>query len=405
MFPYRPPVIRLIMVTSLVAALLLVPALQNIIPVSASADDTSSISVAMKHTKKITLLAVKNNGDEQIYGFKIKFMEGNIRFVKAKEWDREKIDASAVMIKTHDKPITKGKTLIILLIVDNKSAELEWSAINRDGIQFASSDVNSELKPSVTKSDTEFNGVKYNITGTANCIFDKYISCDQSKGMKSLPPITTSQFRVTWEVKPSIDKPVFFNWAVWTWDPDLSSGLYYGCGACYGEDGNGLSGSQIVTVNADKQYKSLLAILVNTNIENWNIYVEELPPIGTADNPINSHLNIGIGITDKYWIAFLRGQVFDAGGLVTDTNGKYVSGAKIDAIITSPSGTTVETLSGITEEAKRTSFGWKIPNDAELGIYTITMTATKAGSGSGTYSKSFEVISKEYCESLHLGPC
>lgn len=105
-------------------------------PSLAQAQD--DISIAMKHKKKTTLIAVKNAGDEPIYGFKIKFMDSNIKFAKAKGWDREKVDASAIMVKTSDKPLGPGKSLLTILIVDNQNAAYTWSAINAAGKEIGS---------------------------------------------------------------------------------------------------------------------------------------------------------------------------------------------------------------------------------------------------------------------------
>lgn len=88
------------------------------------------ITVSMKLTKKSTLLAIKNAGDAEVYSIKIKASDGNIRFVKAKGWDREKLDPSAVMIKAIDRPISVGKSLLVILIVDNKGSGIEWTAFD-----------------------------------------------------------------------------------------------------------------------------------------------------------------------------------------------------------------------------------------------------------------------------------
>ncbi|MFY3740701.1 MAG: hypothetical protein HMLIMOIP_001144 [Candidatus Nitrosomirales archaeon] len=89
-------------------------------------DQEHDISVAMKLKKKSALLAIKNTGNTEIYSVKIKASDGNIRYVKAKGWDREKIDTSTVMIKTIDRPLVLNKTLIIILISDNRNSSYEW---------------------------------------------------------------------------------------------------------------------------------------------------------------------------------------------------------------------------------------------------------------------------------------
>ena len=90
----------------------------------------ADISVAMKHKKKITLLAVKNNDEFPIYMLELKAMDGKIRYVKAKDWDRSKIDASTVMIQTEDRPVTKGRNMIVLLILNDKDSWLECKAFD-----------------------------------------------------------------------------------------------------------------------------------------------------------------------------------------------------------------------------------------------------------------------------------
>ena len=92
----------------------------------------ADISVAMKHKKKITLLAVKNNDEFPIYMLELKAMDGKIRFVKAKDWERSKLDASTVMIQTEDRPITKARNMIVLLILDDKNSWLECKAFDEE---------------------------------------------------------------------------------------------------------------------------------------------------------------------------------------------------------------------------------------------------------------------------------
>lgn len=97
------------------------------------ADAKTDISVAMKAKTKTLLLSMKNNGDTAVYSFEIKSQEGTIRSIKVKDWDRQKIDASTVMIHTDDKPLTKGRNIIILLVLDKKDSTFEWRALDSDG--------------------------------------------------------------------------------------------------------------------------------------------------------------------------------------------------------------------------------------------------------------------------------
>jgi phosphate ABC transporter phosphate-binding protein len=104
---------------------------------------SADISVAMKHTKKVTLVAIKNNSDEPVYGVKISFEDG-IKFVKARDWDRGRIDQDTVMVTTDEKPLEPGRTLITLLIVNNKEAGFGWSALDEGGKVLAGTMVESQ---------------------------------------------------------------------------------------------------------------------------------------------------------------------------------------------------------------------------------------------------------------------
>jgi phosphate ABC transporter phosphate-binding protein len=99
--------------------------------------ETQDITVAMKQTKKTTLIAVKNAGDEPVYAFKIQFKDGTVKFAKAKGWDREKVDASTIMVKTDDKPISQGKSLLTIIIIDKTDAPYMWSALDSSGREIA----------------------------------------------------------------------------------------------------------------------------------------------------------------------------------------------------------------------------------------------------------------------------
>ncbi|MFQ5941419.1 MAG: S8 family serine peptidase, partial [Nitrososphaerales archaeon] len=96
--------------------------------------DLSDISLAMKHKKKVSLIAVKNNGDKEVFGVQMKIDDGKIRFVKVRGWDRDRIDQSTVFVQTNDRAIKPGKSLIMLLIVDNKDSSYEWRAFDQGGL-------------------------------------------------------------------------------------------------------------------------------------------------------------------------------------------------------------------------------------------------------------------------------
>ncbi|MFQ5920579.1 MAG: hypothetical protein ACE5JV_01010 [Nitrososphaerales archaeon] len=87
------------------------------------------ISVAIKHKKKVSLVAVKNGSSDEVFGLELKIDDGTIRYVKARGWDRERLDQSTIMINTGERPIKPGGSLVIILIVDNKSSSFEWTAL------------------------------------------------------------------------------------------------------------------------------------------------------------------------------------------------------------------------------------------------------------------------------------
>jgi endonuclease YncB( thermonuclease family) len=111
------------------------------------ANGESDITVLMKIKKKITLLAVKNNSDTPVYSVELKSTDGSIQFVKAKDWDRKKIDTSTVMIQTDDRPLTRGKNMIVLLMMDNVASGLEWKAFDSINNVLASGALIAESMP------------------------------------------------------------------------------------------------------------------------------------------------------------------------------------------------------------------------------------------------------------------
>jgi hypothetical protein len=100
-------------------------------------EPTAGISVAMKIKKKLTLLSIKNNEEVPIYSVIIKSTGGDIRFVKAMNWDRSKVDSGTVIVQTDDRPITEGRNKIVLIIGDTSSG-LEWSAFDENGVVLSS---------------------------------------------------------------------------------------------------------------------------------------------------------------------------------------------------------------------------------------------------------------------------
>lgn len=112
----------LALVLSMVVTMVAAPAL---------AQQTDNISVAMKHKKTVTLLSVKNNGNEPVYAVKISFDDG-IKFAKARGWDRERVDQDTITLSS-SKPLEVGRSMITILIVNNKESPYAWSALGAGG--------------------------------------------------------------------------------------------------------------------------------------------------------------------------------------------------------------------------------------------------------------------------------
>jgi|GEM_PF-6486399 len=100
-------------------------------------EDEAKVSINIKQKKKATLLAIKNSGDESIYGVKIKIDNGNIKFVKARGWDSDSVDQNTMLIKTNGRPILPNRSLIILLIKDNSNSSLEWFVFDKNDRQIS----------------------------------------------------------------------------------------------------------------------------------------------------------------------------------------------------------------------------------------------------------------------------
>ncbi len=91
------------------------------------------VSVKMKQTKKLSLIAIKNNEDVPIFGLKLKMTDGNIKFAKARGWDGHRIDNSTVTMNTQDNPLLLGRPMIVLLLSGNPNSPVEWSLLDKDG--------------------------------------------------------------------------------------------------------------------------------------------------------------------------------------------------------------------------------------------------------------------------------
>jgi hypothetical protein len=103
------------------------------------------VSVNLKQTKKLTLISVKNNEEMPIFGVQFKMPDADIRYVKARGWDRDKIDQNTVVVSTQDKPLLQGRPFVIILLSSNPNSTVEWFVLDNDGKQLG----NGAIQPSV----------------------------------------------------------------------------------------------------------------------------------------------------------------------------------------------------------------------------------------------------------------
>lgn len=90
------------------------------------------LNVIFNQKDRMTLLDIKNLGDEPIFKLKIKVGEGKIKFVKAKEWDRDRLEENSVLVETSDRPIVKNDSQVIRLITDTRFSSYELTAFDRN---------------------------------------------------------------------------------------------------------------------------------------------------------------------------------------------------------------------------------------------------------------------------------
>jgi hypothetical protein len=98
-----------------------------------SSIDESELKVVMKHTRKLTLVSVRNNSDLPLYAVSLHYPDEKIQLMKVKGWNVERIDENTVMVGTSDRPINPGNHVIILLLTENHSVMLEWSVSDGAG--------------------------------------------------------------------------------------------------------------------------------------------------------------------------------------------------------------------------------------------------------------------------------
>ncbi len=109
-------------------------------PVSAEGDVASvtkekqaKVSVSMKQKNKLSLLSVKNSGDEPIFRIVIDIIDSKIKFAKAKGWDAI-IDEGTVMLHTKDRALLQNGSLIIFLVTNKPIPVVEWSVYDRNNV-------------------------------------------------------------------------------------------------------------------------------------------------------------------------------------------------------------------------------------------------------------------------------
>jgi hypothetical protein len=109
------------------------------------------VSVAMKQTKLMSLLSIRNNGESTIHFVEVKNPDGAIILVKAKGWDGEQLDPSTFKISTDDRPLKRDGNLVLLIQTDNSSSNLQWSVADNIGDVLASGTVKERVRQSESK--------------------------------------------------------------------------------------------------------------------------------------------------------------------------------------------------------------------------------------------------------------
>ncbi len=128
-------------------------------PPAKQAAKLQEVSVTVKQKKNVTLFAIKNNGQELIFGFEIHIIYGDVKFVKVRGWDRERIDPMTVLVKTTDRAITQGKSMVVLVITNRQNPSYEWSAFDKDnnGLAKGNLTVSEPSRPALSQLDFTVN--------------------------------------------------------------------------------------------------------------------------------------------------------------------------------------------------------------------------------------------------------
>jgi len=110
------------------------------------------IQLAMKHKEKSTLVSVRNNGDVPLYSVALGNPDGDIKLVKARGWDRDRLDSNTVLVTTDKNPIMPSGSLVLLLLTSNPIFNLEWSVGNNFAHMIKSGVVMEPSKQSIVSS-------------------------------------------------------------------------------------------------------------------------------------------------------------------------------------------------------------------------------------------------------------
>ncbi|MFQ5940845.1 MAG: hypothetical protein ACE5KA_04010 [Nitrososphaerales archaeon] len=94
--------------------------------------EQTKVSFDIKQKKRLTLLELRYSGEESVFGVKMKVPDGKIKFVKAKNWERERMDQSTVLVYTNNMPVIDNDSLRIILISDNLDSAIEWSILDKN---------------------------------------------------------------------------------------------------------------------------------------------------------------------------------------------------------------------------------------------------------------------------------
>lgn len=99
-------------------------------------DATTQIVADMKIKKHSILLAIKNNGEIPIEVLEID--AGVIRYAKAIAWMDQQVDENSIRLHTDSRPISKDRTLVVLLVMDDRYSGIAWNAYDANNNMLAS---------------------------------------------------------------------------------------------------------------------------------------------------------------------------------------------------------------------------------------------------------------------------